>query len=288
MYPAAFDYYRPNSIPDAIKLLQEHPDGKLIAGGHSLLPMMKLRLAEPAALIDIGRISDLAGIRDAGDSVVIGATTTYHQLMDSSVIRETFPMIAAAAGVVGDLQVRNKGTIGGSVAHADPASDMPAVVQALDATIKAVGPNGERSIKASDFFVDFFTTVLEPDEVVTEIVVPKPQGNTGMAYEKFSHPASGYAVVGVAAFVTLDGSGNAQTVRVAITGAGPIAKRATAVEQALTGKEPSADNIKSAAAHATDGIDLNGDIFASAEYRGHLAQVFTERALTAAANAAKG
>lgn len=287
MYPAAFDYYRPSSVSEAIKLLQEHPEGKLLAGGHSLLPMMKLRLAAPAALIDLGRIPDLSNIQDAGDAVVIGAMATYWDVMQSSVVQQSVPMLAAAAGVVGDLQVRNRGTIGGGLAHADPAADMPAVVLALDATITATGPNGERQIKAEDFFVDVFTTALNPDEVVTSISFPKTQGKAGTAYEKFAHPASGYAVVGVAAYVELDGD-TVQTVRIGITGAGAVAKRATGSEQALTGQQATEEAIQNAAARAAEGLDLNGDIFASNEYRAHLAQVYTQRALTNAVAAARG
>lgn len=288
MYPAAFDYYRASSVSEAVQLLREHPDAKLLAGGHSLLPLMKLRLAEPPALIDIGRVSELSGVRDQGSTISIGALTTYHQLMQSDVIKASLPILAAAANVVGDLQVQNRGTIGGSLAHADPASDMPAVVQALDAEIKAVGPNGERAIKASEFFVDLFTTALNPDEVVTEIIVPKPQGKVGMAYEKFAHPASGYAVVGVAAFVRLADNGSAETVRVAVTGAGNVAKRSAATEQALTGQQLSEENIKNASDKATEGMELNGDIFASPEYRAHLARVYSQRALTRAAEQARG
>ena len=284
MYPAAFDYYRASSVDEAVKLLGQNPDAKLLAGGHSLLPLMKLRLAEPPALIDLGRIPGLSGIKDAGNQVVIGATTTYHDLITSDVIKNSLPMLAEAAAVVGDLQVRNRGTIGGSMAHADPASDMPAVVLALDGRIKVVGPKGERTIAASDFFRDLFTTDLALDEVLTEVAIPKPAGGTGMAYEKFSHPASGYAVVGVAAVAARDGS----TVRVAITGAGPVPKRAGAVERALSGKSLDAGSVKSASAHATDGMDLNGDIFASEQYRAHLAQVLTERALNRAVGNARG
>ncbi|HUZ02976.1 MAG TPA: xanthine dehydrogenase family protein subunit M [Thermomicrobiaceae bacterium] len=284
MYPAAFDYYRAASVDEAIKLLGQHPDAKLLAGGHSLLPLMKLRLAEPPALIDLARVPGLSGIKSSGDRIVIGATTTYHEVLTSDVIKSSLPMLAEAAAIVGDLQVRNRGTIGGSLAHADPASDMPAVILALDGQVKVVGPNGERTIGASDFFVDLFTTALQPGEVLTEVSIARPAAGTGMAYEKFAHPASGYAVVGVAAVAARDGS----TVRVAITGAGPVAKRASAVEQALHGKQLAADAVKAASAHATDGMDLNGDIFASEQYRAHLAQVLTERALNRAVGNARG
>ncbi len=288
MYPNAFDYYRAASVPDAIALLQEHPDAKLIAGGHSLLPMMKLRLVSPPALIDLGGIPGLASIREEADAIVIGAGTTYDDLINSDIINETLPIIAEAASVVGDLQVRNRGTVGGSLAHADPASDMPAVMLALGATIKAVGPGGERTIPADDFFVEFFTTALQPDEVLTEISVPRPAAGTGMAYEKFAQPASGYAIVGVAAVIGRDSDGKAESVRVAITGAGPVVRHAQATEDALRGTVPDADSIKQASQQATEGMEFMGDIHASEEYRAHLTRVFTERALTKAVQRSGG
>lgn len=288
MYPSAFDYYRPSSVDEVIKLLQENPEGKIVAGGHSLLPMMKLRLAMPASLIDIGRIPGLAGIKSNNGDVVIGSTTTYDQMMKSDVIGKSLPMMVQAANVVGDIQVRNRGTIGGSISHADPAADFPAVLLALNATVKTVGPNGERAIGIDDFFVDMFTTSLNPDEVVTEVSIPKPQGKTGTAYEKFAHPASGYAVVGVAAMVTLGGDGKVASARVAVTGAGPIASRATGTEQAITGQDPTSDNVKAAAQKASDGITFLGDIHAGEEYRAHLTRVFAERALNNAVAAARG
>ncbi len=288
MYPSAFDYYRPSTIDEVIKLLKENPEGKIIAGGHSLLPMMKLRLASPASLIDIGKVEGLSGITSRNGDVVVGATTTYASILTSDVMSSTLPIMTEAANVVGDIQVRNRGTLGGSISHADPAADFPAVLLALNATVKAVGPNGERSIGVDDFFVDMFTTSLDPEEVVTEVSIPKPQGKTGMAYEKFSHPASGYAVVGVAAVVTLGDEGKVASARVAVTGAGPIATRANGTESTLTGQEPSAENVKSAAEKASDGITFLGDIHAGEEYRAHLTRVFTERALNKAIERARG
>lgn len=286
MYPAAFNYFRPTSVAETIGLLQQHPEGKIVAGGHSLLPMMKLRLAEPESLIDIGRIDSLSGVTDAGDHITIGPLTTYHEVLTSDVIAASLPVLAEAANQVGDIQVRNRGTIGGSCAHADPASDMPALMLALDASFKATGPNGDRSIAAADFFIDFFTTALEADEVLTEINIPKLGANGGAAYAKFSHPASGYAVVGVAAVVDLSG-GKIGSARIGVTGTGPVAYRATAAEQALAGK--SGDSaIEEAASHSTDGVDVNGDIFASPEYRTHLAHVYTKRAIAAAVANAQG
>jgi len=196
MYPSTFTYYRAGSVQEALKLLVENPDAKLLAGGHSLIPAMKLRLATPSALIDISRIPELSGIRDAGDRIVIGAMTRYDDIQRSDLVQRVLPILPEAINVIGDLQVRNMGTIGGSLAHADPAADLPAVVLALGAEIKAVGPNGERTIPADQFFVDLFTTALQPNEILTEVAFPKPPARTGMSYQKFANPASGYAVVG--------------------------------------------------------------------------------------------
>jgi len=283
MYPASFDYYRPTRVPEAIQLLQQHPEAKLLAGGHSLLPMMKLRLATPSALIDLHGIAGLAGIQREDDTLVIGPLTTYDALLTDATIQQTLPLLVEAAQVVGDLQVRNRGTIGGAAAHADPAADFPAVLLALEASFTVVGPGGERTIAASDFFQDLFTTALAPDEVLTAIRLPLPASGVGMAYEKFAHPASGYAIVGVAAVVGPQG----EPVRVAVTGAGPVAKRLTASEQVLAGQAPSAAAIAQAAAQATEGMTFLGDIHAGEEYRRHLTQVYVRRALTRAAQQAR-
>ena len=286
MYPATFDYHRPASVSEAVRLLQTNPEAKLLAGGHSLLPLMKLRLATPTALIDISRIRELAGMREQDGTIAIGSTTRYVQLMDSPLIQQVVPLVAEAASVVGDLQVRNHGTIGGSVAHADPASDLPAAMLALEAQFKAVGPGGERTISASEFFIDLFTTALQPGEVITEIRVPKPRPGSGMGYAKFPHPASGYPVVSAAAVVVLGSSGTAEVVRVGVSGAGPHPTRAYATEEALTGQPLTDEAIERASQRATHGIDLNGDIFAGPEYRGHLTRVYVERALKRAAERA--
>ena len=284
MYPASFDYYRPARVPEAIQLLQQHPEAKLLAGGHSLLPMMKLRLASPSALIDLHGIAGLAGVRRDGDTLVIGPLTTYDALLSDPIIQQTLPLVVEAAQVVGDTQVRNRGTIGGAAAHADPAADFPAVLLALDATFTVVGPGGERRIAASDFFQDLFSTALQPDEVLTEIRLPQPAAGVGMAYEKFAHPASGYAIVGVAAVVGPRG----EPLRVAVTGAGPVAKRATATEHALQGQALSAEAIAAAAEQATTGMTFMGDIHAGEDYRRHLTQVYVRRALTRASQNAGG
>jgi carbon-monoxide dehydrogenase medium subunit len=282
VYPSQFDYYRANSVDEAVQLLNEHEGAKLVAGGHSLLPLMKLRLLEPSALIDIGRVSGLAGVKLNGGAT-IGALTTYRQLVEADGLSDAYAALVEAAANVGDIQVRNRGTVGGAVAHADPASDLPAVMLAYDATFTAVGKSGWRKIQAGSFFIDVLTTALEPGEVLTEITLPALPPSSGSAYAKFPHPASGYAIVGVAAVVTKSG-GNIASARVAVTGAGPKAVRLTAVEQALAGQPESA--IEAAAAKATDGLDLNGDIHASEEYRAHLTRVFTRRALETAASRA--
>jgi aerobic carbon-monoxide dehydrogenase medium subunit len=274
MYPAEFDYYRPESVSDAIKLLQDNPEAKLLAGGHSLLPVMKLRLAQPTALIDISRLSELKGIREDGDTIVIGAMTTYHELMNDSNVKQKLPALVEAADNVGDVQVRNLGTIAGACAHCDPASDFPAILLSLDAEIKSVGPNGERTQPASEFFMDMFTPNLEPEEVVTEIRIPNVSNIANATYIKFAHPASGYAIVGIGAVRTSSGD-----VRLSVTGSVPIAARMTAVEQEISGKDLTADNIKAAVEKAGDGLDFIGDIHASDEYRAHLTKVYARRAL---------
>lgn len=284
MYPSSFDYYRAGSVDEAIQLLQQHSGAKLIAGGHSLLPLMKLRLIEPSALIDIGRVPGLNSIAFNGSGgVTIGALATYHDIEGSVSLRSAYPALVEASSIVGDIQVRNRGTIGGALAHADPASDLPAVVLAYDATLKAVGKTGWRTITVDNFFVNMLTTALESGEILTEISLPAPASGSGSAYAKFPHPASGYAIVGVAANVTVSG-GTVSGARVAVTGASAKAERLSAVEAALIGQPTSA--IAAAAAKAADGLSLNGDIHASADYRAHLVRVFTQRALEAAVSRA--
>lgn len=285
MYPNQFAYHRPTSVQEAVRLLGADPEAKVMAGGHSLLPAMKLRLANPSAIVDIGRIGGLRGITVKGDgSVIIGALTTYQDLLDSTELRQSYPIVAETANVVGDPQVRVRGTIGGSLAHADPAADFTAVMLALNCEVTAAGPNGESQIGIDDLFVGLLTTSLNADEIITAIRLPSAAGRkVGQAYEKHAHPASGYAVVGVAAVLDLDG-GTIRSARIAVTGAPDKATRATAAEQALAGKPATADAIAQAAAQATQGLgELNGDTYASAEYRGHLVRVLTRRALTRAA-----
>lgn len=287
MIPAQFEYHRSTTLQEALQLLQTLPDAKLLAGGHSLLPMMKLRLASPPHVIDLGRIEGLRYIKDEGRMVAIGALTTHWMIESADLIRAKVPVLAEAAGKIGDVQVRNVGTIGGSLVHADPAADYPAAVLALEAEIVALSPRGRRTIPAREFFTGLFATALTADEILLEVRVPSLPPRAGGAYLKFSHPASGFAVVGVAAVVGLDGRGRRDQVRVGITGVGPKAYRATAVENLLSGKTPDDQTVAAAAQHAADGVDVNEDLFASADYRQHLAQVFTKRAILAALERAR-
>ncbi len=287
MFPNQFEYHRPGTVEEAVRHLQELPDAKLLAGGHSLLPAMKLRLAAPAALVDLGRIEGLRGVRVDGD-VRIGAMTTYQELIDSAELLERVPILGETAYVVGDQQVQARGTLGGALAHNDPAADFTAVVLALGGQVTVVGANGQRTIAADDLFVDLLTTSLAPDEVITEIVVPAPAGRAGMAYEKHRHPASGYAVVGVAAVLTMGDGDVCREARIAVTGATTTATRATAAEQALTGQALSADTIARAGQAAPEGLELNGDLYASEEYRRHLVGVYARRAIERAASRARG
>jgi len=289
MIPASFDYIAAKSLDEALTLLAKHKDdAKLLAGGHSLLPAMKLRLAQPKVLIDIGRIKDLAYIHEEGGQIKIGATTTHFQIETSDLLHRVCPLLPETATHLGDMQVRNKGTIGGSLAHADPAADWPASVIALDAEIVAASGKGERVIKAGSFFVEMLTTALEPNEVLKEIRFATPKGRTGQSYMKFRHPASGFAVVGVAVSLTLGGSGKCESAGVGVAGVAPKPYRAAAVEAALNGQTPDAKTLTAAAAHATDGIkDPITEVFASGEYRKHLAEVYTRRALEMAVSRAK-
>jgi len=273
MYPASFDYKRPATIDEAIALLTEHgDDAKVLAGGHSLIPAMKLRLAQPAVVVDIGRIATLNYIREAGGAIAIGATTTHQEIESSALLREKSPLLAETASHIGDVQVRNRGTIGGSLAHADPAADYPAAILALDAEIDLVGPRGRRTVKAREFFVDLLQTAIGLDEILTEVRVPLTAKT--VAYEKTEQKASGFALAGVAVVVGADG------IRVGITGVAATAYRAVAVEQALAGqRSPGAAAIAAAAAHAADGVEPLGDIHASPEFRAHLAGVNTRRAI---------
>jgi aerobic carbon-monoxide dehydrogenase medium subunit len=284
MYSANFDYHRARSIAEAQLLLSSMPGAKLLAGGHSLIPLLKLRLAAPAAVIDIGRVSELRGIAVTSEGLRIGALTTHAELAASDDVRRSAKALAEAASMVGDPAVRNRGTIGGNIAHADPASDLPTVLVALGAQIVAVGPRGERTFEAAQFFTGIMSTALGDDEILSTIVVPTVPGQ-GSAYVKFAHPASRYAVVGAAAAITLK-SGVCSAVAAAIGGLLPHAKRLSSVERALTGQAPSDANVTAAADEwiAVDlGTEITGDLYASAEYRAAVAPVYVRRALAAAA-----
>ncbi len=287
MIPAQFDYISAKSLDEAVGLLAKHQDdAKLLAGGHSLLPAMKLRLMQPKVLIDISRIKDLNYIREDKGQIRIGAMTTHFQIESSDLLHKLCPLLTETASHLGDVQVRNRGTIGGSIAHADPAADWPAAILALDAEIVVAGAKGQRSIKADQFFVELLTTALQPGEVVKEIVFATPKG-PGQAYVKVRHPASGFAVVGVAVNLVRDGSGKCQAAGVGITGVSPKPYKAKGVEDALKGSNLDAKSQSAAAGHATDKVDANSDLFASAEYRKHLAEVYTRRALETAVSRAK-
>src|SRR5215510_8618851 len=261
MIPAQFDYRVPANLDEAIMLLAQDPDSaKVLAGGHSLIPAMKLRLAQPQLLVDIARIKDLAYIREEGDQILIGATTTHYQLESSDLLQRICPLLPECAKSIGDVQVRNKGTIGGSIAHSDPAGDWPAAVLALDADLVLVGPNGERTVKAEDFFVDLLTTDLQPGEILREVRITKPAGRFGQAYQKVPHPASGFAVVGVAVHLALNANGSCTSAAIGVTGVASKAYRAQGVEAALAGKSLDDQTIASAAAHVCDGVDANKDL----------------------------
>ncbi len=288
MIPSAFEYHSPTSVEDAIGLLGQYgDDAKLLAGGHSLIPLMKLRLAAPEHVIDLGRVQGLSYIREEGGTIAIGAMTTHAAVAASDLLRSRLPVLAEAAASIGDVQVRNRGTIGGSIAHADPGADLPGAMLALNAEFVARGPGGTRTIAAPDFFTGLLSTALEPNEVLTEIRVPALPTGSGSTYLKFANQASGYAIVGIAAIVTLSG-GTVSDARVGISGVAEMASRATATEQALRGQPPSADAVKRAAQQAAEGLEPLGDIHASAEYRSHLVRVFAERALNTAIARAQG
>ncbi len=284
MIPSEFDYIKAGSVQEALSLLQQHgDDAKVLAGGHSLIPLLKLRLASPAVLVDISGIKELKGVQQKGDMITIGALTTHGDLESDSSLKGSFPILSEAATVIGDPMVRNRGTFGGSLAHADPAGDWPAVALALNATMHIAGQNGERTAPADEFFIDILTSDIQPGELLTAIDLPIPSGKVGQSYQKFAHPASGYAVVGVAAVVTLDDAGNCSAARVAVTGAGAKAVRLTDVEDALVGKALTEENVAAATQNVGGEIMYLGDIYASEEYREHLVRVFAKRAVLAAA-----
>jgi carbon-monoxide dehydrogenase medium subunit len=288
MIPGAFEYIRPASLAEAASLLATHADdAKILAGGHSLVPMMKLRLSTPKILIDIGRLAELSGIREENGTIILGACTTHYAAETSALLKQRCPLLTETAAAIGDVQVRNRGTIGGSVAHADPAADWPAAMLALDAQMTLLQRTGTRTVKAADFFVDLLTTAMESDEILTEIRIPTPAPRSGGSYCKVLQPASGFALTGVAAQVTLGADNAIQHVAIGITGVSNKSFRATAAEAALQGQPATDDVLTQAAARATDGIEPLEDLHASAEYRLHLARVYTKRALQKAIERAR-
>jgi carbon-monoxide dehydrogenase medium subunit len=282
MIPSKFDYIRPSSLGEAVHILgNAGDDAKVIAGGQSLLPLLRLRLANPEVLVDVGGLDGLHGVRDGDGSLLIGAGTTHYQLVHDPLVAEHCGLLAEAAGMVADPAVRHRGTIGGSLAHGDPAGDLPAVALALDATLIAHGLGGDREIAAGDFFVDYLTTALRSDEVLTGIRVPKLAG-WGYHYEKFHRTAQAWAIVGVAA-LTRRSNGRVAEARIGLTNMGPVPVRATAAEAAAAGAEASRDALREAATHADEGTEPPSDLHGAPDYRRHLARVLTGRALSAAA-----
>ena len=283
MIPAAFDYVRPASIDEAVTAIgQAGEDGKVLAGGQSLIPILRLRLAYPSTVVDLGRVPELRGVRDDVDAIVIGSMTTHHDVMNSALVQEHAPLIAQATATVADPQVRHRGTFGGALSHADPAGDLGAVALALDCEFVAVGPAGERRIPASEFFLDYLTTALSPDELLTAVRVPKLGAGWSSHYEKFNRVAQAWSIVAVAAVVRRD-NGSIAEARIGLTNMGSTPLRASATEQALSGQTASADAVAAAAESAADGTAPPSDLSAKADYREHLARVLTKRAVLAAA-----
>jgi len=283
MYPAAFDYHAPKNVKEALGLLGKlKDDAKVLAGGHSLIPMMKLRLAQPKHLIDLQKVPGLSGIKADGKALAIGAMTTHWEIESSSTVKSKLPVLAEVASVIGDPAVRNKGTIGGSLAHADPAADWPAAVIALGAELVCEGPKGKRKVAVDQWFLGLMATALKERELLVQVRVPLLPASSGAAYMKFPHPASRFAVVGVCAAVTLDKQGMCVSAGVGVTGAGTKAVRAKGVEAALKGKKLDAAAIEAAAQKAAEGVDVQADLQGSVEYKSHLCRVFAKRAITEA------
>ena len=289
MFPASFGYVAARSVEEALALMAKHgEDGKLLAGGHSLIPAMKLRLQSPRTLIDLGTVPGLRGVKVDGDQLIIGALTVHADVAVSDLVRKYVPGLADAASVIGDVQVRNRGTIGGSVAHADPAADLPVVLTALGASFVAQSPTGSRIIAVDDFFTDFYATAMNANEILTEIRVPIPASGSGTAYAKLPHPASGYVVVSAGALITRQASGTCTSARIAIGGLGSGPLRAVPTEMDLQGKPLTAQVIAAAAAKAAEETDPVEDSYASPEYKRHVATVYARKAIEAAVERAKG
>jgi carbon-monoxide dehydrogenase medium subunit len=282
--PAAFDYVRPSTVAEAVSALgQAGEDGKILAGGQSLIPVLRLRLSYPSTIIDVGRIDEMRGVRDDGDAIVIGAMTTHYDVMHDALVVEHAPLIAQATETIADPQVRHRGTFGGALAHADPAGDLGAVAMALGCEFVASGASGERRIPAAEFFVDYLTTALGPDEVLTSVRVPKLGAGWSSHYEKFNRVAQAWSIVGVAALVRRANGAIAEA-RVGLTNMGSTPLRASAVESALAGADVTPETIAAAAEHAAEGTNPPSDLSGQADYREHLARVLTKRAVLTAAS----
>ena len=281
MIPAQFEYTRPASLGEAMQALASDEDAKVIAGGQSLLPLLRLRFSYPSMLVDLSGLAELHGVRDRGDALEIGALTTHYELTRDPLVREHAGLLAEAAGTIADPAVRHRGTIGGALSHADPAGDLPAVVTALDATLVVTGPSGSRELRPAAFFSDYLTTTLEPGEILTAIQVPKLAG-WGYRYEKFHVTAQSWSIVGVAALARRE-NGHVAEARVGLTNMGSVPVRASAAEAAASGAEASSEALAAAGARADEGTNPPEDLRAAADYRRHLARVLTGRALAAAA-----
>jgi len=287
MIATEFEYLAPSNLDEALSLLTKHGDeAKLLAGGHSLIPIMKLRLSQPKYLIDIGRLPGLSDVREQNGAITVGGLATHHTIETSDLLKSKLPLLPETAAHVADVQVRNRGTIGGSLVHADPAADLPATALALGAELHLVGAGGKRVIKADDFFVGLLSTAIAPNEILTEVHFPLPPPKTGAAYVKVPNKASHYAIVGVAALVTIGNDGRCERARIGLTGVTHVPRRAQAAEHALAGKVLDDGTIATAAALAADGIKALNDLHASAEFRLHLTRVMTGRALKLAASRA--
>ncbi|CCG05587.1 FAD binding domain-containing protein [Blastococcus saxobsidens] len=283
MIPAPFEYARPTTVDEALQAIAEGgEDVKILAGGQSLIPVMRLRLAAPETVVDLGRVAELRGVREEDDAIVVGAMTTHSDVLADPLIRQYAPLVAEATATVADRQVRHRGTFGGALVHADPAGDLPAVALALDAEFVIVAPGGRRTVGASDFFVDYLTTAVEEGELLVEVRLPKLAGSWGMHYEKFNRVAQAWSIVAVAAAVRRE-NGRIAEARIGLTNMGPTPLRARQVEEALAGAEATSEAVAAAAAHAAEGTEPSSDLNAQADYRQHLATVLTRRAVSTAA-----
>lgn len=291
MFPAQFEYHAPRTLRQAVALLQRYgEEAKVLAGGQSLIPLMRFRLVRPAHLVDLGRVEGLSGIRAVRGAIVIGAMTTHWEVESSPLLQERVPVLPECARQIADMQVRNRGTVGGSLAHADPAADYPAVLLALGARLRTAGPRGMRTLAIGDFFQGPYTTALEPGEVLTEVRIPEPPARSGASYRKFANPASHFAIVGVCAFVALTARGTVREVRIGVTGACPTPFRAEAAEAVLRGQRPTERNLRRCAERVPEGREgeMNEDLYGSGEYRAHLCRVMALEALEEAVRRAGG